>query len=45
MKNRLSLKKMARRRRYPAETIMDADYTDDPVLLANTPTQNQISAA
>ena len=26
-------------RRYPAETIMDANYTDDIVLLENTPTQ------
>ena len=26
-------------RRYPAQTITDADYTDDIVLLANTPTQ------
>ena len=28
-----------RSRRYPAQTIMDADYTDDIALLANTPTQ------
>ena len=28
-----------RSRRYPTQTIMDADYTDDIVLLANTPTQ------
>ena len=26
-------------RRYPAQTIMDADYTDDIALLANSPTQ------
>ena len=26
-----------RSRRYPAHTIMDADYADDIVLLANTP--------
>ena len=26
-------------RRYPAQTITDADYTDDKALLANTPTQ------
>ena len=26
-----------RSRRYPAQTIMDADYTDDIALLANTP--------
>ena len=28
-----------RSRRYPAQTIMDANYTDDIALLANTPTQ------
>ena len=28
-----------RNRRYSAQRIMDADYTDDMVLLANTPTQ------
>ena len=28
-----------RRRRYPAKTITDADYADDIVLLANSPTQ------
>ena len=28
-----------RSRRYPAKTITDADYTDDIVLLANTPNQ------
>ena len=28
-----------RSRRYPAQTIMDADYSDDIVLLANTPSQ------
>ena len=28
-----------RSRRYPAKTITDADYTDDIVLLANTPAQ------
>ena len=28
-----------RSRRYPIQTIMDADYTDDIALLANTPTQ------
>ena len=26
-------------RRYPAQTITDADYTDDVALLANTPAQ------
>ena len=31
--------KKERNRRYPTETIMDADYTDDIALLANTPTQ------
>ena len=29
----------ARSRRYPEQMIMDADYTDDIALLANTPTQ------
>ena len=28
-----------RSRRYPAQTIMDADYANDIALLANTPTQ------
>ena len=28
-----------RSRRYPAQTITDADYADDIALLANTPTQ------
>ena len=28
-----------RRRRYPAQTIMDMDFTDNIVFLANTPTQ------
>ena len=36
--NSLTLKK-ARNRYYPAETIMDADYADYLVLLANTPVQ------
>ena len=31
----------AKSRRYPARTIMDADFADDLVLLANTPTQAQ----
>ena len=26
-------------RRYPAQTVMDADYVDDIAFLANTPTQ------
>ena len=30
---------MARNRQYLAETITDADYTDDLVLLINTPAQ------
>ena len=34
----------ARSRQYPAQTITDADYTDDIALLANTPAQNQIPA-
>ena len=29
----------ARSRRYPVPTITDADYTDDLLLLANTPTE------
>ena len=28
-----------RSRRYPAETITDADYADDMAILANTPNQ------
>ena len=36
--NDLTLKK-PRSRRYPAQTITDADYTDDMALLANTPVQ------
>ena len=28
-----------RSRRYPAQTIKDADYADDMALLANTPAQ------
>ena len=36
--NSLKLAK-ERSRRYSAQTIMDADYADDIVLLANTPTQ------
>ena len=28
-------------RRYPAQTITDADYADDLTLLANTPAQAQ----
>ena len=28
-----------RSRKYPAQTITDADYTDDIVFLANTPAQ------
>ena len=31
-----------RSRRYPAKTIIDADYTDDIALLANTPNQAKI---
>ena len=38
--NGFTLKK-ARSRWYPMKTIMDVDYTDDIVLLANTPTQVQ----
>ena len=36
--NGFTLKK-TRSRRYPAQTITDADYTDDIMLLANTPIQ------
>ena len=36
--NSFNLEK-ARRRRFPVETITDADYADDIALLANTPTQ------
>ena len=36
--NGFTLKK-ARSRRYLTQTIMDTDYADDIVLLANTPTQ------
>ena len=31
-----------RSRRYPAKTITDADYTDDIVILTNTPNQAEI---
>ena len=31
-----------RSRRYPAQTITDADYTNDIVFLANTPAQVEI---
>ena len=31
-----------RSRRYPSQTIMDMDFTDDIVLLANIPTQAKI---
>ena len=31
-----------RSRRYPAQTITDADYADDIALLANTPAQAKI---
>ena len=33
---------MERSRRYPAQTITDADYTDDIELLANTPSQAEV---
>ena len=33
----LHFKKKARSRRYPAETITDTEFTDDHVLLTNTP--------
>ena len=34
--NGITLKKV-RSRQYPAETMTDADYADDQVLLINTP--------
>ena len=37
--NGFTMKKMARKRCNTAETIIDADYADDQVLLANTPDQ------
>ena len=40
--NSLKLTK-ERSRRYPAQTIMDADYADDIALLANTPAQAETS--
>ena len=33
------------KRQYPTQTIMDTDYADDIMLLANTPTQAKIPAA
>ena len=39
MKNNCLKLTKERRRRYPAQTITDAEYTDDITLLANTPTQ------
>ena len=39
MKENCFTLRKARSRWYPAETITDADYTDDITLLANTPTQ------
>ena len=36
--NGFTLKK-AKSSQYPTKTIIDADYTDDLVLLTNTPTQ------
>ena len=39
MKENGFMQKKARSRWYPMQTIMDADYMDDMVLLANTPTQ------
>ena len=37
--NGFALKKKARSRRYPQQTITDADYADDKALQANTPIQ------
>ena len=37
MKGNDSTLEKVRNRRYPAQTIMDADYTDDIALLADTP--------
>ena len=39
MKENGFILKKARSRRYPAQTITDADYADDIALLANTPVQ------
>ena len=41
--NGFTLKK-AKSRWYPAETVMDIDYIDDIVFLANTPTLSRIPA-
>ena len=38
--NGFTLKK-AKTRRYPVQTITNADYADDIALLANTPTQSE----
>ena len=39
--NGFKLKKNARSRLYPAQTITDADYADDITLLANTSTKDE----
>ena len=39
MKENVLTVKEARNRRYPTETIMDADDTDDTALLTNTPAE------
>ena len=41
MKDNVFTLKKARSKRYPAETITDADYANDIALLANTPTQSE----
>ena len=41
--NSFTLKKKARSRQYPAETITDADCADKLVLHADTATQSRIS--
>ena len=41
MKNNSFKLAKERSRRYPTQTIMDADYADDIALLANTPAQTE----
>ena len=39
LKRKMFYTKKAKSKRYPAETIIDADYIDALALLANTPAQ------
>ena len=41
MKENGFTQKIARNRRYPSETIMNANYTDNLALLTNTPDQDE----